>query len=259
MKRISLAVFLMAVSSLAFSAPVSTELKLGIDPTFPPFEYKDPSGNLAGFDVDLGRSICEKIKRKCVFVENSFDGLIPALEARKFDAILSSLSINDERKKSIEFSSALYTTPVYLITHKNSGLLASADKLAGKRVGVQQGTVFETFANKYWRDKGVDIVAYASSDQIYVDLALGRLDAVLDDATSATAAFLSKPQGADFELNGSEIYDKSLFGKGTGLGYRKGDDQLRATIDQAIEEIKADGTFTRLNKQYFKFDVSPRN
>lgn len=259
MKKIAWVCALLAISSSAFSATAPTELRLGIDPTFPPFESKDAQGNLVGFDVDLGNAICEKIKRKCVFVENSFDGLIPALKAKKFDAILSSLSINEERKKSIDFSSALFTTPVYLITHKQSGLSASADALKGKRVGVQQGSVFETYANKNWRDSGVTVVPYASSDQVYADLALGRLDASLDDATSASVAFLQKPQGADFELNGGEIVDKSLFGKGTGLGFRKGDDKLRDTIDQAIAQIKTDGTFSRLNKQYFTFDVSPRS
>lgn len=259
MKKISWAFFLLVISSSSYCAATPSELKLGIDPTFPPFEYKDPQGNIVGFDVDLGKSICEKIKKKCVFVENTFDGLIPALKAKKFDAILSSLSINEERKKSIDFSSPLFTTPVHLITHKQSGLSASADTLKGKRVGVQQGSVFETYANKNWRDSGVNIVPYVSSDQIYADLALGRLDAALDDATSATAIFLSKPPGADFELNGAEIVDKSIFGKGTGLGLRKGDDKLKATIDGAIAEIKADGTFSRLNKQYFTFNVSPRS
>ncbi|NDL61774.1 transporter substrate-binding domain-containing protein [Acerihabitans arboris] len=257
MKKIALVFVLLAVSSSVFSAPA--ELRLGIDPTFPPFESKDAQGNLVGFDVDLGKSICEKINRKCVFVENTFDGLIPALKAKKFDAILSSLSINEERKKSIDFSSALFTTPVYLITHRQSGLSASADTLKGKRVGVQQGSVFETYANKYWRDNGVNVVPYASSDQVYADLALGRLDATLDDAASATVAFLDKLQGAGFELNGREVFDKDLFGKGTGLGLRKGDDKLRESIDQAIAEIKTDGTFSRLNKQYFTFDVSPRS
>lgn len=257
MKKVSLLFLLMAASSNVMSAPA--ELRLGIDPTFPPFESKNPQGQIVGFDADLGRAICEKMQVKCVFVENTFDGLIPALKAKKFDAILSSLSINDERRKSIDFSTALFTTPVYLITHKNSGLTATAESLKGKRVGVQQGSVFETYANQYWRDKGVDVVSYASPDQVYADLALGRLDATLDDAASATASFLDKPQGADFQLNGKEVYDKTLFGKGTGLGLRKGDDQLKASVDQAIAEIKSDGTFSKLNKQYFTFNVSPKS
>lgn len=259
MKKVSLLVLMVMASCKAFAAPVPAELKLGIDPTFPPFESKTPQGQIVGFDVDLGKAICQKMQVKCVFVENSFDGLIPALKAKKFDAILSSLSINEERKKSIAFSSALFTTPVYLVTAKNSGLSATPEALKGKRVGVQQGSVFESYANQYWRAKGVEVVSYGSPDEIYADLALGRLDASLDDAASATASFLDKPQGANFQLNGKEVYDKVLFGNGTGLGLRKGDEPLKAAIDKAIGEVKADGTFARLNKEYFKFDVSPRS
>ncbi|MFS2225911.1 lysine/arginine/ornithine ABC transporter substrate-binding protein [Pantoea sp. B65] len=259
MKKIPLGIILALMSFNVFAAGAATILKLGIDPTFPPFEYKNAQGEIVGFDVDIGKAVCAKMQRKCVFVENSFDGLIPALKARKFDAILSSLSINDERKKSIDFSAPLFTTPAYLITHKNSGLSSGADDLTGKQVGVQQGSVFETYAHKHWQNKGVNIVAYASSDQIYADLALGRLDATLDDATSATLSFLSKPQGAGFELNGEEVRDNDLFGKGTGFGLRQGDDKLKEKIDKAIAEIKADGTFSKLNKKYFTFDVSPRS
>lgn len=256
MNKMSLLFLLMVASGSAMSAPA--ELRLGIDPTFPPFESKTPQGQIVGFDADLGRAICAKMQVKCVFVENTFDGLIPALKAKKFDAILSSLSINAERSKSIDFSTALFTTPVFLITHKNSGLTATAESLKGKRVGVQQGSVFETYANQYWRSKGVEVISYASPDQIYADLALGRLDASLDDAASATASFLQKPQGADYELNGKEVYDKAMFGNGTGLGIRKGDEQLKTSVDRAIDAIRADGTFAKLNKQYFTFNVSPR-
>lgn len=259
MKKVSLLFLLMVASCNVMSAPDEAELKLGIDPTFPPFESKNPQGQIVGFDVDLGKAICDKMKVKCVFVENSFDGLIPALKAKKFDAILSSLSINEERKKSIDFSSALFTTPVYLIARKNSGLTATAESLKGKRVGVQQGSVFETYANQYWRDKGVNVVSYASPDEVYADLALGRLDASLDDAASATASFLDKPQGADFQLTGKEVYDKAMFGNGTGLGLRKGDEKLKTSVDQAIAEIKADGTFSKLNKEYFTFNVSSKS
>lgn len=259
MTKVSLLVLMIAASCKVFAAPVATELKLGIDPTFPPFESKTPQGQIVGFDADLGRAICQKMQVKCVFVENTFDGLIPALKAKKFDAILSSLSINEERKKSIDFSTALFNTPVYLITAKKSGLSATPESLQGKRVGVQQGSVFETYANQYWRPKGVEIVSYPSPDQIYADLALGRLDASLDDAASATASFLEKPQGAGFQLNGKEVVDKPLFGNGAGLGLRKGDEPLKASIDKAIADIRADGTYAKLNKEYFKFDVSPKS
>lgn len=242
-----------------YAAQALPPLTVGIDPTFPPFEYLDDSGHLAGFDVQLGEEICQRIHRHCTFVSLPFDSLIPALQARKFDIILSSLSINDERRKSVDFSLPLFSTPVYLIAAKNSPLLADAASLKGHRVGVQQGSVFETYADKYWRPYGVDVVTYQSPDQIYTDLTAGRLDASLDDAVSATFSFLKKPQGAGYALKGKEVTDIALFGQGTGIGFRKGDDlQLQQQINQAITGIYSDGSFSTLSHQWFTFNVAVR-
>ncbi len=242
-----------------YAAQALPPLTVGIDPTFPPFEYLDDSGHLAGFDVQLGEEICQRIHRHCTFVSLPFDSLIPALQARKFDIILSSLSINDERRKSVDFSLPLFSTPVYLIAAKNSPLVADAASLKGHRVGVQQGSVFETYADKYWRPYGVDVVTYQSPDQIYTDLTAGRLDASLDDAVSATFSFLKKPQGAGYALKGKEVTDIALFGQGTGIGFRKGDDlQLQQQINQAITGIYSDGSFSTLSHQWFTFNVAVR-
>jgi len=240
-----------------YAAQTLPPLTVGIDPTFPPFEYMDDSGHLTGFDVQLGEEICERIHRHCTFVSLPFDSLIPALQARKFDIILSSLSINNERKKSVDFSLPLFSTPVYLIAAKSSPLVANAASLKGHRVGVQQGSVFETYADKYWRPQGVEVVSYQSPDQIYTDLIAGRLDASLDDAVSATFSFLKKPQGAGYALKGREVTDTALFGQGTGIGFRKGEDlQLQQQVNQAIAGIYSDGSFAKLSHQWFTFNVA---
>ncbi|KGD79464.1 ABC transporter substrate-binding protein [Tatumella morbirosei] len=241
----------------SYAAQTLPPLTVGIDPTFPPFEYMDDSGHLTGFDVQLGEEICERIHRHCTFVSLPFDSLIPALQARKFDIILSSLSINNERKKSVDFSLPLFSTPVYLIAAKSSPLVANAASLKGHRVGVQQGSVFETYADKYWRPQGVEVVSYQSPDQIYTDLIAGRLDASLDDAVSATFSFLKKPQGAGYALKGREVTDTALFGQGTGIGFRKGEDlQLQQQVNQAIAGIYSDGSFAKLSHQWFTFNVA---
>lgn len=259
MKKLLLTLSLLAGFS-TLSAIGAQPLTMGIDPTFPPFESKDAQGKLVGFDIDLGKAICSRIQRECQFVELPFDALIPALKARKFSVILSSLSINDERRQSVDFSVPLYTSPVWLVAPAKAGLSDDLTKLAGKRIGVQQGTIFESYANQHWRGKGVEVVAYQNDDQIYADLAAGRLDATLDDAIVASSVFLSKPQGAGFALNGKEIYQKSLFGQGTGMGFRKGEDQaLQAQVNKAIADIRADGTFTQLSQRYFKVDVTPKS
>ncbi len=230
-------------------------LRLGTDPTFPPFESKTSTGALTGFDIDLGNAICAQMQVKCLWVENSFDGLIPALKARKFDAILSSLSITDERKKAIAFSNKLFNTPAYLVAGKNNALLPMAASLKGKRIGVQQGSVFEVYAQRHWRDKGVELVSYPSAEAVYADLVAGRIDGTLDDATVVTEALLTKPQGKNFELKGDQVKDPVIFGPGTGIGLRKEDTVHLAQINDAIAAIRANGTYDKLAKKYFSFNV----
>ncbi|AUG99283.1 ABC transporter substrate-binding protein [Prodigiosinella confusarubida] len=242
-------------SASAIGAAIPQQIRFGTDPTFPPFEYKTPQGELAGFDIDLGNALCSELKVKCVWVENSFDGLIPALQAKKFDAILSSLSITAERQKAIAFSDKLFNTPAYLVIGKNSGLKPTIESLKGKRLGVQQGSVFEAYANKHWRNAGVEIVTYPDAESVYADLTLGRLDATLDDATVVTAALLNKPQGKNFMLAEPQVKDPAIFGPGTGIGLRKADTQLQARLNSAIAAIRANGTYDQLAKKYFNFNV----
>lgn len=162
------------------------EIRFGVDATLPPFEYKTQTGDLAGFAIDLGNALCHELQAKRRWVENSFDGLIPALKAKKLDGILSSLSITAERGKAINFSDKLFNTPAFLVADKSSGLKPTAESLKGKRLGVQQGSVFEAYAQKFWAPSGVEVIPYPSADAVYADLVVGRLDATLDDATVVT-------------------------------------------------------------------------
>ncbi|MFC3395380.1 ABC transporter substrate-binding protein [Brenneria rubrifaciens] len=239
----------------ALAAQTWQKIRFGVDATYPPFEYKTPQGKLAGFDIDLGNAICAELKAECVWVENSFDGLIPALKARKFDAVLSAMSITEKRKQSIAFSDKLYNTPAYIVTGKESGLTPDAKSLQGKLVGVQSGSVFETYAKKYWQGKGVKIVAYPDSSEGYADLIVGRLDAVLDDASVQTLALLDKPEGKRFVQVNQRVYDPEIFGPGTGIGLNKEDETLRQALNQAIAAIRSNGTYERIAKRYFTFDV----
>lgn len=254
-KTLSLLSLSLALLGTACGASAEQQIRFGTDATFPPFESKAADGSLQGFDIDLGNAICAELKAKCVWVENSFDGLIPALHARKFDAILSSLSITDERKKAISFSNKLFNTPAFLVAAKNSGLKPTVESLRGKRVGVQQGSVFESYGKKYWQPKGVELVSYPSAEAVYADLVTGRLDATLDDATVVTQALLTKPQGKDLMLVEPQVKDDGIFGPGTGIGVRKQDDKLLEQLNGAIATIRSDGTYDRLAKKYFTFNV----
>lgn len=231
------------------------EIRFGVEASYAPFESKSPSGELQGFDIDVGNAVCAKLKAKCVWVENSFDGLIPALQARKFNAINSDMTITDQRRQVIDFTDPIYAIPNQMIAKKGSPLLPTAESLKGKHVGVLQGTIQETYAKAKWAPEGVDVVPYQTQDQIYADLASGRLDAAFQDGEAASKGFLNQPQGAGFAFAGPAVNDAKLLGSGVGYGVRKGDTQLKAALNEALKELKADGTIDRLAAKYFDVKV----
>jgi lysine/arginine/ornithine transport system substrate-binding protein len=228
------------------------EVRIGIDPTYPPMDSKRPDGSLTGFDVDLGNEICKRIAAHCVWVENEFSGMIPALQARKIDIILSAMAITEKRRQQIDFTTKLYQFKSRLIAHKGATLKEDDTGLQGKRIGVQTGTQFETYAQAHWRTHGADVVAYQSQEQVFADLVNGRLDAALLGSVEADYGFLRKPVGADFSFIGAPL---SMGDHGTGIGLRKTDTDLRDKIDQAIGAMRADGTYQKIAARYFDFDV----
>ncbi|OYV31238.1 MAG: ABC transporter substrate-binding protein, partial [Acidocella sp. 20-61-6] len=227
------------------------EITFGVDATYPPFESLSPSGQFVGFDIDLGKAICADLKVKCVFVNQGFDGIIPALKARKFDAILSSMTVTPAREKEIDFSSEMYDEPTSLIAHKGSGLKPTAASLKGKTVGVESGTIQETYANTYWKPKGVTVVSYPGQDQVYADLLSGRLDASLQDSVEADYGFLKTPRGKDFTFAGNVTYDpKDVLGSYIAIGLRKDEPELKHMIDKAIATIRKNGTYQKIEAKY---------
>ncbi|MFM0341531.1 ABC transporter substrate-binding protein [Paraburkholderia fungorum] len=258
MKRFlaTLTIALLAVSGFeAAYAKDSDSIHFGVDPSYAPFESKSADGKLVGFDIDLGDEICKHLHAKCVWVENDFDGMIPALKARKFDGILSSMMVTPKRAQEVSFSDKLYAAQSRLIVKRGSPLQPTAESLAHKKVGVQQGTVEETYAKTYWGPKGVEVIPYQNQDLVYADLKLGRLDASLQDGVQASLGFLKTPNGADYTFSGASLKGADILGAGTAIGLRKGDDELRGRIDDAISAIRKDGTYDRLQKKYFDFDI----
>ena len=245
-----------ASAPLAAHAKQMHELRFGVDATYPPFESLSPSGAFQGFDIDLGKAICAELATKCVFVSQSFDGIIPALEARKFDAILSSMAVTPERAKQIAFSTEMYNEPTALIVRKGSGLKPTAESLKGKTVGVEAGTIQESYAKTYWEPMGVKVVSYPGQDQVYADLLSGRLDASLQDSVEADYGFLKTSRGADFQFGGDVTYDpKDVLGSYIAIGVRKDDPELLKKIDWAIAELHKKGIYKKIEAKYFTFDV----
>jgi lysine/arginine/ornithine transport system substrate-binding protein len=241
----------LTVSTPAFAKDANV-LRLGIDPTYPPMDVKMPDGTVTGFDVDLANEICRRIAMHCQWVEMEFSGMIPALQARKIDAIISSMAITEKRMQQIAFSTKLFQFKSRLIAKTGAPLTVSAEGLRGKRIGVQSGTQFETYAQKNWQAGGVEVVAYQSQEGVFEDLMAGRLDAALLGSVEADNGFLKTPRGKGFGFVGGPL---EMGDHGTGIGLRKDDAALKASIDSAIAGMRADGTYQKIAHKYFDFDV----
>ena len=255
-----LAVALALACSFASTAALAADtLRFGLEAQYPPFESKSATGELQGLDIDVGNAVCVAAKMTCKWVETSFDGLIPALQGRKFDAINSAMNATDQRRQAIDFTTVVYRVPTQLIAKKGSGLEPTSASLKGKSVGVLQGSIQETFAKAHWENEGVKVVPYQDQNQVYADLKSGRLDATLVLAPAGQTGFLSKPDGEGFAFVGAPVRDDKILGSGIAYGVRKGDDALKAKLNAAIEKVRADGTIDKYAKKYLgNIDISAK-
>lgn len=232
-----------------------TKLRVGVEGAYPPFSEVGADGQIKGFEIDLARDWCQRMKRECELVKLDFDGLIPALQARKIDAIVASLSITDTRRKAIAFSKSYYSTPQTFIARAGTGADISPAALKGKRIGVQSATINEAYVNALYGDSLIQ--RYGSQDQVYLDLKAGRIDYSLVDKTAAET-FMNSPAGKGVVAVGPALRDRRYFGDGVGVGLRKADEKtLGAAFNAAIDASRADGSFKRLNDKYFPYDISP--
>lgn len=250
-----IALFASALLLIGTSGSVQAvdKLRVAVEGAYPPFSWKEPDGTLKGFDIDIASAVCVFTKRECVLVEQEWDGMIPGLLARKYDVIIASMSITEERKKKIDFTDKYYNTPAMLVAKAESGLTPTRAGLAGKRIGVQRATTHQCHAEKVFTDS--EIVLYQTQEEVFQDLVNGRLDVQLSDSIQAQTGFLAQPQGRGYAFLGDAINDKACFGEGAGFALRKQDKQLTELMNKAIAALRANGTYQRINDKYFKVDV----
>ncbi|WP_338559027.1 transporter substrate-binding domain-containing protein [Erwinia sp. E_sp_B04_7] len=245
-------VVMLATLALCCSSALAAgqTLRVGADLTYPPFQYRDVNGKPTGFEIDITNAVCKAIAVKCEYVVSSFDAEIPSLMAKKVDFI-SPLGATIKRKKSIDFSNFIYHVPSQLVARKGSDLQPTPASLKGKNIAVQQGSIQEMYANKYWAPEGVEIKTYPDQDVIYQDLSAGRLDGALSPAVAVAFGFLQKPEGKDFALTGPEVRDDVLFSIGSAYGIRKGDEKTQKMLNEGLAKIMADGTWQKIKQHYF--------
>ncbi len=245
---------LLGAVALAVSATVSAkewkELRVAIDPTYKPFTFKTADGKPTGFDVDIAQALCDKIKAKCVFVEQPWDGMIPGLTAKKYDAIISSMSVTEERLRQVDFTTKYYNTPSKIVVKSDIKTDGSPASLKGKKIGVLKASTQEKYAKGELAPAGVTVVPYEAQDQVYLDIKAGRLDGTVADIIEVQGGFLDTADGKGYGFVGQPLSAKKYFGEGIGVAMRKADKDLKAALNKAIKDIRADGTWKKISDKY---------
>lgn len=273
-----LAFTLAAAALMGAPARAQQVVHFATEGAFAPWNYTQPDGTLAGFEVDLYKDLCARAKLTCDIRSQDFDGTIPALQAGKFDAIISGMSITPKREEVVLFTAPYGSTGQTFATSKGSQLVGLPDKgeafsltsneagavaeiekmkplLKGKVLGVQTASIASAFADKYLKG-AVEVREYKTTEQHDLDLNSGRIDLVMASAAYLTTA-AAKSGNEDMKLAGPR-FQGGLLGRGSGIGMRKSDTELKAKLDVAIAAATADGTIKRLSEQYFGYDVTPR-
>jgi lysine-arginine-ornithine-binding protein len=230
------------------------KVRIGTEGAYPPFNSIDASGQLVGFDIDIANALCAAAKFQCEFVVQDWDGIIPALQANKYDAIIASMSITEKRKEVVDFTGKYYNTPAKFIAAEGTEFDFTQDSgLDGKKIGVQGSTIHEDFARYMWPK--AEVVTYATQDEANADLVSGRVDLVMADSVALLEGFLVTDAGQGYAFAGPDYNDPKYHGEGAGIAIRKGEQDLVDAFNKAIAQIRSDGTYAAINAKYFDFDV----
>ncbi|MBS5839404.1 MULTISPECIES: transporter substrate-binding domain-containing protein [Pseudomonas] len=241
---------LAAAATLVFSANALAvdKYKVGIEGAYPPFNNKNPSGQVVGFDYDIAMALCAKMKAECEVVTSDWDGIIPALNAKKYDFIVSSLSITEDRKQAVDFTDPYYSNKQQFVAKKGVEFKTDIDSLKSKQLGTQRSTQAATWLED---NVGGDIKLYDTQENAYLDLSSGRVDGLLADKYAIYGWLKDDPAGKDYEFKGEPINEDDK----VGIALRKGESDLRTKLNLALKEIKEDGTYKKINDKYFPFSI----
>ncbi|ULT59471.1 basic amino acid ABC transporter substrate-binding protein [Neobacillus drentensis] len=222
-------------------------IKIAVDDTFPPMEYRDDQNKLVGFDIDLATAISKELGVKVEFVPTAWDGILPGLDAKRYDIIMSSMNITDERKQKVDFVEYMKLGQVVAVKTGNPLKIQTKEDLSGKTVGVQLGTTSESAAKEI---KGIkELKTYNGYTDVFNDLGLGRLQGVIVAEAVGRYYKTSKPDA--FDVVGSSFQSLPV-----GIAVRKGDNDLEAALQKAIAAAKDNGTYTEVSKKWFGTDKS---
>ncbi|MCW4153273.1 MULTISPECIES: transporter substrate-binding domain-containing protein [Halomonadaceae] len=250
-KVLTLSLLGLAMAASSAQAQDYEEVRIGVDVPYEPMEYRTPDGDLTGFDIDLGNALCEEIGVSCEWVVQGWDGIIPGLLSRKYDAIMSSMTINDDRREQVLFSDPYITPPSAWFAPAGVEFDAvNEETLTGMTIGVQRGTLQDNYVTDMYGDVA-DINRYATADDMVLDMESERLDILFLDFPVGKSTLLESEEG-DYIVVGDMLTEpKEYFGDGFGIAFRQRDEALAEQFNEALETLRDNGTYDEIYARYF--------
>jgi len=250
---------LLSMTLFTNSAQAET-LRVGMECTYAPFNFKNADGKLDGYDVDVAKGVAGLIGADLEFVCQKWDGMIPALLANKFDLVVASMSITDSRLEKMDFSQPYRISVGRLVGKKDSGLDLFDDagnpiaaNFAGVKVGLEVASTYASWFEAVLPE--AEVALYDENEALYLDLVNGRTDIIMTNPMKAYLRFLSKEDGAGFEFVSPQIDERKYFGIGVGIGLRQGNDELKARLNGALKTLTDDGSLEKYALKYFPFAI----
>jgi arginine/ornithine transport system substrate-binding protein len=250
-KFLSTVAILAALSAPAFA---QSAVRVAVEGNYPPFSMLSPDGKLSGFDIDIANAVCAEMKVTCNLIQQEWDGMIPALNAKKFDMIVASLTITEERKKAVDFSNPYYDVPSRWVAKTGAFTEATAASLKGKKIIVLRNSPRAKFVQDNFKES--EILLVAKETEVYLELSAGRGDIGFGSSVVSSEAFLKKPEGKGFAQVGQTVRLDTTGGGGVGIALRKDDGALRERVNAALAAIRTNGTYKTLADKYFDFDIT---
>lgn len=245
--------FLVLLSFLwAGAVHAQDSYRIATEGSYPPWSFKDANGALQGWDVDIANALCEKMKAKCEIVAQDWDGILPGLLSRKYDMIVASMAITEQRRQRVAFSEKYKETVSRFVAKKGAPADVSPEALKGKSIGVQRGSIQAGYLSQKYRDSVLKF--YDTPQAAELDLVAGRVDYIFGNMLTYYVGFMKTPEARDFAFTGPDLKG-GLLGEGNGIAVRKDDAQTLERVNAALEAIRADGTYDRITAKYFPFKL----
>lgn len=244
----------LAMASCLWAGTVQAQdsYRIATEGTYPPWSFKEAQGTLQGWDVDIANALCEAMKARCEIVAQDWDGMLPGLMSRKFDLIVASMAITEQRRQRVAFSTKYKETVSRFIARKHALADVSPEALKGKSIGVQRGSIQAGYLSHEYKNS--ELRFYDTPQAAELDLVAGRVEYIFGNMVTYFVGFMKTPEARNFAFVGPE-FKGGLLGEGNGIAVRKDDPQTLSKVNAALEAIRADGTYDRITAKYFPFKL----